>query len=67
MVSFLMIMGIVLFEHVAEGPFSKQDEPRQDFFLHGPHPALGVSIQIRTALRKGDGGEIGRASCRERV
>ncbi len=56
MIAFMMIMRAIFVEHVAEGPFSKQDEPRQDFFLHGPHPSLGVGIQIRTAWGKFDGG-----------
>jgi len=51
----MMIMPAILFEHLSEGAFPKQDEPQEDFFLHGPHPSLGVGIQIRTAWGKLDG------------
>jgi hypothetical protein len=52
MVSFLMIMGIVLFQNVSEGPFSKQNEPRQDFLFHGSHPSLRIGIQIGAPRRQ---------------
>src|SRR6266851_98860 len=48
-----MIMLHILLERMPEGTFSKQDEPRERFLLHGAYPALGVGVQIRRPRRQG--------------
>jgi hypothetical protein len=52
MISLMMIMVHVLFEHMPKSTLAKQNQPRQDLVLDRLHPAFRVGIQIRRPRRQ---------------
>jgi hypothetical protein len=47
------MLSHILLERMPEGTFSKPDEPRERFLLHGAYPALCVGVLIRRPRRQG--------------
>jgi hypothetical protein len=50
--AFLVIMGRVRGERMPQRAFTKQEQPRQHFFLHRANPPLREGIQIRRPRRQ---------------